>query len=263
MLTRRQFAASMAVFSPGLYAQTQQERARQVIDRTIDALGGDAFRQMPGRLETGRAVSFYADEISGLSPAKIYTRYLPAEPGRVLRMVQRQVLGKKDDETILLSAEEGWDITYRGARALTEDRLAQFRESVLLDVFYILRARLDEQHVSFFSRGTDVVENQPVHIIDFYDADNRSTTIWIHSSTYLPTRQLVNRWDASIKDRTEDITRFTKYRDAGNGVMWPFAVQRERDGEKTFQLFSDSVKTGPQDENLFKLPPGIPVLKKK
>lgn len=261
-MTRRRFTAALSLLPAALNAETQQERARRVIDKTIHALGGDAFRQMPGRLETGRAFQFYGDEISGLAPAKIYTKYLPPAPGLKLREVQRQVFGKKDDEAVILTESGGWDITYRGAKPLTDERIAQFRDALLLDVFYILRARLDEPNVSFFSSGSDVVENQPVEVIDFYDADNRNITIWIHSTTFLPVRQLVKRWDPLVKDRRQEYTRYTKYRDAGNGVMWPYDIQRERDGEKTFQLYSDSVKVGPLEDSLFKLPPGVKLLKK-
>jgi hypothetical protein len=45
--------------------------------------------------------------------------------------------------------------------------------------------------------------------------------------------------------------------------MWPFDVQRERDGEKIYQMFSDSVAIN-QDltDNLFTLPANMKILKK-
>jgi len=86
--------------------------------------------------------------------------------------------------------------------------------------------------------------------------------VWIHSSTWLPVRQLFKRWDPLIKDRRDEITHFTNYRDAGNGVMWPHEIQRESDGEKTYQLISDSVKVGVYSDGLFQLPPNAKILKK-
>jgi hypothetical protein len=229
-MTRRRFSTALALLPAGLgAAETLQEKGRRVIDKCIDALGGDAFRQMPGLLETGRAYRFYNDQITGLSPAKIYTKYL--DKGQLFREVQRQVLGKSDDETVILTANEGWDITYRGAEPIAAERIDEFREIRLTDIFYVLRARLDEPNLSFFSGGSDVVENQPVEIVDYYDADNRNVRVWIHSSTWLPVRQLVKRWDPKIKDRRDEFTRFTKYRVACKGVMWPHEVQRDRDGE--------------------------------
>jgi hypothetical protein len=267
-MTRRRFTAALALLPAGTgAAETQQEQGRRIIDQCIEALGGDAFRQMPGHLQTGRAYRFYADKLTGLAPARIYTKYLDtaqgdASAGKTLREVQRQVLGKHDDEALILTATEGWDVTYRGAEAVPAERVDQFREFTLTDIFYILRARLDEPNMSLFSRGEDIVDNRPTEIVDYYDADNRNVTVWIHSSTWLPVQQLVKRWDPLINDRRDEITSFTKYRDAGNGVKWPHEFQRQRDGEKTYQLISDSVKVGAFNDSLFKLPPGVKILQK-
>ena len=242
-------------------AETQQERGKRVISRCLQALGGDAFRQLPGMLQTGSAYSFYEGEISGLSPAKIYTKYLDA--GQPFREVQRQVLGKKEEEAVILTAKEGWDLTYRGAEPLSTDRIERYRETLLTDIFYILRIRFDEPNTSWFSKGADVVENQPVEIVDFYDSENRNVTVWIHSSTFLPVKQLFKRWDPVYKERRDEITRFTKYGDAGGGVMWPHTIQRDREDQKIFQLYADSAKVGTFPDSMFQLPPEMKILKKK
>ncbi len=261
-MTRRRFTATLALTPAALAAaETQQQRGKRFIDRCLQALGGDAFRRLSGYVQTGSAYSFYNDQISGLSPARIYTKYL--EPGPAVREMQRQVLGKKDEETVLMSPTEGWDITFRGATPIAAEHLQRYRESLLTDTFYILRMRLDEPNVSFSSQGADVVENQPVEAVEFYDGDSRSVLMWIHSSTWLPVRQLVKRWDPQIKDRREEMTRYTKYGDAGNGVMLPHTIQRERDGEKSFQLFADSVKVGEFADSMFKLPAGAKILTPK
>ena len=35
---------------------------------------------------------------------------------------------------------------------------------------------------------------------------------------------------------------FTKFRDVGGGVQWPYNILAERNGEKVFEIFSDSVE---------------------
>ncbi len=263
-MTRRRFTTALlpGALLPGILhaAETQQERAKRVIEQCIAALGGDAFRHLPGHLQTGRAYSFYEDEVSGLSPAKIYTKYV--ETG-VVKEIQRQVLGKSDDETVLLTATEGWDITYRGAEAIPAAQLDKIHETQLSDIFCILRTRLAEPNMSLFSKGSEVMENQPTEVLDYYDADNRNVTVWIHSTTHLPVRQLVKRWDPILKERRDEVTRYTKFRDIGNGVMWPHDVQRERDSQKTYQLYSDSVKAGTYPDSMFQLPLNAKIIQKK
>jgi hypothetical protein len=37
-------------------------------------------------------------------------------------------------------------------------------------------------------------------------------------------------------------TSFARYRDVGGGVQWPHDIRRTRNGEKIFELYSESVK---------------------
>jgi hypothetical protein len=240
-----------------LRAETTQERGRHIIDQTINALGGDGFRFLQTRTEQGRAYSFYREQITALSIARFHTKYTPEGE------VQRQAFGKKFDDVVILTPTAGWEVTYRGAKPLPDERIKQFRETMLHDVFFILRARINEPGMTFEARGRDVVENQPVEIIDVFDADNRNVTVWINSTTWLPVKQRFQRWDPTIKDRREEVTRYTKYREAGNGVVWPHDIERERDGEKVFELYSERVVIGEDlKDDLFRLPPGLTILKK-
>ncbi|MDP9170537.1 MAG: hypothetical protein M3N54_07975 [Acidobacteriota bacterium] len=258
-MTRRGFLAlgAAATAATALHAETPQEQGRRIAEKTIQALGGDGFRFMQTRTEPGRSYSFYRDQITGLSIARIYTKYLPAGE------VQRQVFGKKMDDAIILTSTDAWEVTYRGAKPLGAERVRQFHDTALHDVFYILRMRMSEPGLAFDAKGRDVVENQPVEIIEIFDSANRKVTVWVHADTMLPVKQSFQMFDPIINDRREIVTRYSKYREVGNGVMWPYDTERERDGEKIFELYSDKVTIGEDLKNtMFELPPGVTVLKK-
>ena len=256
---------ALAVAIIAASAETNQERGKRIVDEAVAALGGDNFLQMQDRVESGRAYSFYREELNGLSIAKIYTRYLirpePPVPGFV-GVREREAFGKKEDSAVILADGKGYDITFRGARPLPDDRLERFKESTLRNVFYILRQRLGEPGLIMEFRGTDVVENQSVDIVDITDADNRIVTVYFSHVTHLPAKQVTYRRDPQTKDRVEEVTRYSKYRDVG-GVMWPYDIQRERDGEKIYQMYSDSVAVNKDlKDNLFTLPADMKILKK-
>src|ERR1700688_5099035 len=65
-----------------LNAETAQEKGKRVVNECLDALGGDRYLKMENREESGRAYSFYREQLSGLSIAKIYTRYLTVATGK-------------------------------------------------------------------------------------------------------------------------------------------------------------------------------------
>jgi len=247
-----------------LHAETAQEKGKRIVSECLDALGGDRYLKMENREETGRAYSFYRERLSGLSIAKIYTRYYPVQDTvHELGQRERENFGKKEDYGVLFTDKEVWDITYRGARPLPADRFVRYKETTLRDIFYILRMRFHEPGMIFESRGADVIENSPVEIVDITDADNRTTTVYFHQITKLPVRQVFYRRDEVTRDRDEEVTRYAKYRDIGGGVQWPFAIERERNREKIYQIFSDSVQVdNPKEaESLYSLPSSIKLLK--
>ncbi len=255
----------LLIVASAAFGETNQERGKRVIDQAVAALGGEKFLNMKDRVESGRAYSFYREQLSGLSFAKIYTRYLtrPEPPiPAFLGVRERQSFGKKKEDTAVLFTEtEGFEITYRGARPIPAEQYDRFRESTLRNIFYILRQRLGEPGLIFESRGSDVVDNMPVEVVDITDSDNRVVTVHFQLSTKLPVRQMTERRNPQTKERIEEITRYTKFRDVGGGVMWPFTIQRERNGEKIFEIFSDGVAINQGlTDNLFTLPADLKIL---
>src|SRR5579871_6164737 len=115
---------SWAIVCLGEESQAEK-RGKELRDAAIQALGGDRFLNMQDRVESGRAYSFYREQISGLSIAKIYTRYLAPSPG-IPEVRERETFGPKEDSSVLLTENGGWEITYRGARPLDDDRYAKY-----------------------------------------------------------------------------------------------------------------------------------------
>jgi hypothetical protein len=244
-----------------LPAETDAQRGKRVVDEALAALGGDNFVSMRDRVESGRAYSFYREQLTGLARATIYTRYRPV-PGGKLEVEERQSIGKDQDVAVLFLPDgEGYEITFRGARPLPQDRLARYYDTTMHNVFYILHTRLREPGMTFESKGSDVIDNMPVEIVDLIDSKNRVTTVYFHRSTKLPVRQVFNRRDPVTREKDEEVTVFSKYRDV-DGVQWPFAIQRERNGEKIFELYSDSVTINKGlEDKLFTIPSGVKKLK--
>jgi hypothetical protein len=246
-----------------LNAETMLERGKRVVNECLDALGGDRFLSMQNRVVAGRAYSFYREKLSGLSIAKIYTRFDTgvSDTAHELAVRERQNFGKKEDYGTLFQEKAAYNISFRGAQPLPDDRFERYRDTTRSDIFYILRVRMHEPLI-FESRGADVLLNAPVEIVDITDADNRTTTVYFHQITKLPVREVFYRRNAVTKDKDEEITVFSKYREV-DGIQWPWAIERQRNGEKVFEIFADSVKfnDAKMQSDLFELPSDIKLLK--
>jgi hypothetical protein len=248
----------LVICGASVFAQTAAEqRGKKIIDETIQAIGGENFLKMEDRIESGRAYSFYNGQISGLSIAKIYTRYVTVannKTGQDLGQREREAFGKDQDSSVLFTEQGGWEITWRGAKELPKERFDRYRDTTLRNVFYIFRKRLHEPGMTFEALGADVLDNQPVEIVDITDGDNRTVKLYVHQSTKLPVRQVYTHYNAEQKQRDEEVTLFSRYRDEG-GIQWPHQIRHERNGEKIYEIFSESVAINKDlTDELFTLP---------
>jgi hypothetical protein len=234
-----------------------EARGKKVVDDAIAALGGQKFLTMQDRIEKGRAYSFFHNEISGLSVATIYTRYTNVPPDRTgidLGLQEREAFGKNEDYYVLFRQEGAWEVTFRGPKEQEKDRIQRYRDTTLNNVLYILRQRLHEPGMIFESRGSDVVENQPVNVVDITDSQNHVVRVNFHQTTKLPVRQSWVWRDPETKERDEEVTRFSRYRVTG-GIQWPQQIHRERNGEKVYDIYSESVTMNQElPDYLFAIP---------
>jgi len=266
-MNRRQFlpvvTAAPAILAQGLPSRIEK-RGREIVNEALQALGGDRFLGMQDRRELGRAYSFYNTRMSGFARGKITVKYLPPKAGD-LAIRERQSFGRKEkelDQSYTLYTEDGkvWDLTYRGAKEMDPEMAERYKLSTLHNVLYIFRQRMDEKGLIIEHRGGDVVDYQPVDIVDITDSENRVTTVNFHRSTKLPVKQrFVRRNAAKVPD--DEYTIFDKYKDVGNGVKWPFVVTRMRNGDKQFEMFAEKVdiNVGLPD-SWFTIPSGVDLL---
>jgi hypothetical protein len=238
-------------------AQDAQVKGRQIVDDAIKALGGEKFLSVQNRIETGRAYSFAFNELSGLSVARFYTRYVPVDPaksGIELAQQEHQALGKDEAFFNVFREEGGWEVTYRGPVKIEKELVERHHDSTMHNVFYILRNRMNEAGMVFEARGSDVIENTPMNIVDIIDSKNRVVTAYFHPTTRLPLRQKWEWRDPETRERFEEVTRYARFRNV-DGTQWPFQINRERNGRKTYEMFADTVVINqPIDEIRFAIP---------
>jgi hypothetical protein len=102
----------------------------------------------------------------------------------------------------------------------------------------------------------------PIEIVDITDNAGVTVTVSFDKFTKLPMRQTYRRRNAQFKDFDTEVAVFAKYRDVG-GVKWPYDVRRERNAEKIFEMYSESVEIDKNlKDSLFSIPPNTKMLPK-
>jgi len=243
-------------------AETRQARAKRVIDEAIQALGGYAFLHMADRVESGRAYSFDNGKLAGTILATIYTRYLTPVP-RKAQVLVKDAYGKDESSGELYTLDGAWEYNFHGIRVMDEERIKNFKDSTLHNILYILRQRLNEPGMSFYSQGGDLWENRPVEVVDITDADNNTTTVYFSQMDKLPVRQTFRRRNTTYNDFDTEVTLFAKYHES-QGINWPMDVRRDRNGVKIFEMYTDSAEFNKGlTDNVFSLPPKLKMMKGK
>jgi len=249
--------------TPVLPPAPSQIQGKQFIDKALTALGGPSFSHLRTVLSAGRVYGFFHDQLSGLDIAKTYVEYAEVQPDKGLGVTERQVYGKKQDYSVLYLPDQAFDLTYRGARPIPEENWQRYHRATENDILYILRFRLGEPGLQFDYVGADVLLSSHVEVIDVSDSQDRIIRVYFDHNTMLPLRQIYKWLDPVTKERNEEITIYNKWRNGGFGVMWPFSVERQRNGYKIYQSFSDSVEVNKAlPEKIFELPAGAKILKK-
>jgi hypothetical protein len=265
-MLRRSFfllAAFSGLLSAQLPLAPSQIKGKQLIDQTVQALGGSAFLNMSSRYTYGRIYSFFHDKLSGLDIARTYVEYAQEKPAKGLGVTERQVLGKKQDYSYLFLPDQAFDITFRGARPVPDESWDRYKRSTETDILYILRFRYHEPGLTFDYVGSEVLLSNHVEVVDVTDAQDRTIRVFLDHNTMLPLRQTYSWLDPVTKQHNDEVTIYDKWRSAGFGVMAAFSVERERNGYKAYQSFADQVEINKAlPAKIFDLPPGTKILKK-
>lgn len=247
---------------PSLIA-AEADKGKQVVEQAVQALGGDKFLNFHTRLMTGRVYSFFHDQLSGFDRARIYTEYLASLPPDGLGVRERELLGKKQDYSFLYLPTKGYEITFRGARLLEDDRWAKYRRTSENDIFYILKVRHNEPGFSYDYVGDQVLITRHVDVVDITDSKQQTVRVWFDYNSHFPIRQTFSWVNQLTKERDDEIANYDKFRDIGNGIYWPFTIDRSRNGYKIFQVFADSGEANVDPPpHTFDLPEGAKALTK-
>lgn len=214
-------------------AQSNQQKARALLDRMIETLGGPAYLNLEDSDSTGRYGRFYHE-----SPeASIEFHRLWEWPRK-----ERVEFTKQRDVIELNVGDQMYEITFRGTRTLDPQKdfdslIYLERSRHALDV--ILREWLKQPGVALFDEGPALSENHSVERISIITANNDAVSLSIDTDTHLPVKKtFVMRDQQGYRDEIGEVYDNWKMI---QGVNTPFSMVVTRNGEISRQYFFTTV----------------------
>ncbi len=218
----------VAVPKPTPEAQTNQKKARAVLDQLIQALGGQAYLNVEDYFAEGRSGSFHNETLVGEGLVYRYWKWPD---------IDRIEITKERDIVELYIGDNAYEITYRGIRALDpakDDKLrsALLRRHYSLEV--VLRKWLNEPGILLLDEGPTLSENRMAEKITVINAKNESVTILVAPDTHLPLEKRFSSRDPRYRDRDEEATIYGNWR-VEQGINTPHIILTKRNGETISQ----------------------------
>jgi hypothetical protein len=219
------------------------KKARELLDRMIAALGGQAFLDYTARSEQGRVYSFYQGRPNGSGTE---FRYFWQAPDK-----DRTEIGKKRDVVRVHNGDKGYEITYKGTAALGKEEMRDYLRSYAHSMNVVLRQWLKEPGTVLLYAGTGIADNRMTEQITMLNAKDESVTIAVDPTSYLPVRKSFVYRDPVDNLKSEETETYGNYRPQ-QGLMTAHTIVRSKNGEMVAQRFLTKVEYNqPLNASLF------------
>lgn len=209
-------------------------KAKSILDRTLQALGGPAFMEFKTMSSEGRAFSI-AD---GVTAGFVYYKSAMDYPDK-----RRLAYGFGRSKPIILinDGAKGWEIDRYGLVGQKGKQIKNWRLANRYSLENFLRLRLHEPGSLVLTGGQDFVDNLPANILDIFDPRHVEVKLYINSLTALPIRITYRIQDPQSLDWDVYTDSYADYREIG-GVETPMHVIRYLNERRVAETFRTAVK---------------------
>lgn len=231
-------------------------KAKRIIDRLIQAMGGQQYLSMNERACDGRrALIGRNNELSGYVGVKDYWSY--PNKARIDYIAHGRntllgyLVGVQDLDIThggtvitLFSGDQGWIMDRGGVSEMPVTTLSQFQAAVKQNVDNVLRIQVKDPETRFRWAGLGTVDLHPIDWVEITNAEGLTVKLAVDQSTHLLVRSVVVTQDEELNQSREDVAIYTNYQLKG-GIQMPMQVTRERDGRRIQQVFYDDCHPNP------------------
>jgi len=240
-------AQASAIPSAAAPASATDNRGRKLLDEMVTALGGDTWLHRKYWKIEGKVGSFYKGQpTEGVYGFEEYYRANPFGQRDVIvtHFGPLAVLGLPGsdhrDDAVVWTPTEGWEVTYKGKKALTDKETDEFRRRQAHTIDVVVNEWLKQPGVVVTYEGSDMVERHLVDKVSVLTAANDVVTLNLDENSHLPLSRTYQYRDPQFKDLDTDVEQYDSYQPV-QGILTPFAITRLHNGDTVSQRFITKV----------------------
>jgi hypothetical protein len=211
--------------------QQNARQARDLLDQAIKALGGEAYLNIHDMQEQGRTYSFYHGRPSG--NGVFFWRFLQ-NPDK-----ERIEVTPQRDIAYIYTADKGYEVTYKGPRAIEKKDLDDYLRHRKFSLETILRAWVNDPKVALFFDGAALAGSLAAQRVTLINQQDEAVSVYFDIDTHLPIKKTYSWRDPVDKERNVEEETYDGYR-LVEGVMTPFGFTRYFNGDMQTERFVTS-----------------------
>ena len=174
-------------------ANAEQQKVKTLLQQMIQALGGDAWLNAPGYELIGRTSGFYQGKPTG-EITDFLDYHQPPDKERV-------ELGKKRQVYEIYVGDQGWEVTYKGKRAMPKIEMDDYLRRRNHSVDAAARIWMKDPGALYLYGGQEQVERRLADKITILSSTNDNLTLDLDANSHLPVRRSFE-WRDPICTRT-------------------------------------------------------------
>ena len=234
-------------------------KARALVNKAIEALGGPTYTGYSTRTEQGRSYTLYHGRPhDGGVLYRRFFRYgdkdrveIPLESyGSWINIVGTQnpfpidlpdpKSNKKTDVAIIHNGEKGYEITFKGTELEEPKLTADYVRRRQRSLDKVLREWIREPGTALFYEGQALADNKLTDQITVTNSKNESITLFLDATTHLPIKKSYSWRDVSDKYRNVEEEVYDNYKPV-QGILTPYSLTRFYNGDMAYQRFLSKI----------------------
>jgi len=213
-------------------AAKNARRAREALDAMVQALGGQAWLEMKNKETEGHIAAFFQGRPDLGTTETFETHQWPDH--------DRIDVTKHRDVVEFFVGRQGWEVTYRGKKAMEQDSLDDFLRRRDHSIEMAVKVWMKDPNTILIFEGQQLAERHLADQVTLISPQNESITILMDAQTHLPLRRVFQWRDPVYHDKNSDAEEYDDYHTI-DGFPTPFTISRYKNDDPVRQYYVTKV----------------------
>ena len=214
--------------TPDSDAQKNAQQARAALNAMVKALGGEAWLDMKNQMLEGKVAAFFhSNPDPGTTELFEYHQWPDHD---------RIEVTKHRDVVEFFVGRQGWEVTYRGKKAIDKDTLDDYLRRRDHSIETAVKVWMKNPQTLLLYEGQHMAERHLAEQVTLISPENDAITILMDADTHLPLQRIFKWRDPTYHDKNTEVEEYDDYHTIG-GFPTPFTITRLKNGDTVRQYY--------------------------